>query len=69
MIVIAPEKIPATPSPAMARPMMRVVEFGATPHINEPNSKITTAAMKNHLMENDWYSFPQLGCNEHEVKK
>lgn len=43
MIKIAPEKIPAAPIPATARPMIRVVELGATPQINEPTSKINRA--------------------------
>jgi hypothetical protein len=43
MIKIAPEKIPAAPTPATARPMMRAVELGATPQIKEPTSKINRA--------------------------
>jgi hypothetical protein len=43
MIKIAPEKIPAAPTPATARPMMSAVEFGATPQINEPISKMNRA--------------------------
>jgi hypothetical protein len=43
MIKIAPEKIPAAPTPATARPIMRAVEFGATPQISEPISKMKRA--------------------------
>lgn len=38
-----PEKIPAEPSPAMARPMIKAVEFGAAPHTADPISKIPMA--------------------------
>ena len=51
MIRYAPEKIPAEPKPAMARPTMRAVLLGATPQTREPSSKITMAARKTHLME------------------
>lgn len=44
MIKIAPLKIPAAPRPATARPMMRVIEFGATPDIKEPSSNTNKAA-------------------------
>ena len=42
-MISAPEKIPALPTPATARPMIRAIEFGATPQIREPNSKIPIA--------------------------
>jgi hypothetical protein len=45
MIKMAPEKIPAAPTPATARPIMSAVEFGATPQINEPTSKMNKAVM------------------------
>jgi hypothetical protein len=40
VIISALEKIPAPPIPAMARPMIRIVEFGDTPHKSEPISKM-----------------------------
>jgi hypothetical protein len=43
MIKMAPEKIPAAPTPATARPMMSAVELGATPQIKEPISKMNRA--------------------------
>jgi len=42
-IMSAPEKIPAEPIPATARPMMSAIEFGATPHIKLPSSNIPIA--------------------------
>jgi hypothetical protein len=41
---MAPEKIPALPRPAIARPMMREVELGAAPQRREPISKSEMAA-------------------------
>lgn len=37
-----PEKMPAAPTPAMALPMMKAVEFGAAPQTADPSSKRTT---------------------------
>lgn len=34
-----PFRMPEAPEPAMARPMMNIVELVDTPHINDPNSK------------------------------
>jgi hypothetical protein len=45
MMRIAPLKMPAAPTPATARPMMRAVELGATPQIREPTSKMKRAMM------------------------
>jgi hypothetical protein len=49
MITKAPEKIPATPIPAMARPTIRTVLDGATAQIRDPISKIRTAIKNPHL--------------------
>ena len=49
MITKAPEKIPATPIPAMARPTIKAVLVGATPQIKEPTSKRVMATKKAHL--------------------
>lgn len=46
MIIIAPEKIPAEPKPAIARPAMNTGEFGAAPQTALPISKITTDVRK-----------------------
>ncbi len=45
-IVKPPPRIPPPPLPAIARPMMRAVEVGATPQIREPISKMTMNAKK-----------------------
>ena len=49
MMTSAPEKMPATPMPAMARPTMSTVLEGATAQIKEPNSKTKTAKRNAHL--------------------
>lgn len=49
MIIRAPEKMPAEPMPATARPIIRAVEFGAAPQIAEPISKMVMAIKKTHL--------------------
>jgi hypothetical protein len=46
MIIMAPEKMPALPKPAMARPKIKTGEVGAAPHIAEPTSKIITEVKK-----------------------
>lgn len=46
MIIMAPEKIPAEPKPAMARPRMKTGEVGAPPQMAEPTSKMTIQARK-----------------------
>ena len=51
IIIIPPEKIPADPSPAMARPMMKAVELGAAPQMAEPASKMTMEKRKTDLVE------------------
>lgn len=49
MMTSAPEKIPATPIPATARPTIRTVLDGATAHINDPSSKRKTAHRNAHF--------------------
>lgn len=34
-----PVNMPADPSPAIARPMMKAIEFGAEPHMADPTVK------------------------------
>ena len=51
MTIIPPEKIPADPIPAMARPIMKVVEVGAAPHMADPASKTTIERMYTHFVE------------------
>jgi hypothetical protein len=50
-MIKAPEKIPAEPRPAMARPIIRAIEFGAVAHSKLPSSKIAMATRKTVLME------------------
>lgn len=42
-IKMAPLKIPAAPTPAIARPIISAVEFGATPQTSDPSSKMARA--------------------------
>ena len=42
-ISIALEKMPAAPTPAMARPRINTFMEGETPHTREPTSKMKTA--------------------------
>jgi hypothetical protein len=45
MTMKLPEKIPAEPTPAIARPTIRLAEEGAAPHSALPTSKVNKAAM------------------------
>jgi hypothetical protein len=49
-MIRAPEKTPALPIPAIALPIIRAIEFGATPQIRLPSSKIPIAVRKTHFM-------------------
>jgi len=42
-MTLEPENMLADPRPAIARPMMNAVEFGAAPHNAEPTSKMPIA--------------------------
>lgn len=50
-MIRAPEKMPAPPIPAIARPTIRTTELGLAPQIADPISKISTAPEKVHLIE------------------
>ena len=45
MISMVPEKMPADAMPALARPMIKIVELGAAPQMAEPISKMMTLMM------------------------
>ena len=47
----APENIPAHPRPAIARPIIRAVDVGATPQTKDPSSKTPIADRKTDLIE------------------
>ena len=49
MIKMAPEKMPAAPMPAIARPTINVTESGAIPQISEPSSKSEIAERNIHF--------------------
>ena len=49
MMMKLPAKMPADPTPAIARPMIKVVEFGDTPQMSEPISKMTMETKYAHL--------------------
>jgi hypothetical protein len=50
-MIKAPEKIPAQPRPAMARPTIRPTLEGVAAQSSEPISKIPIEVMKTHLIE------------------
>lgn len=50
MMMRAPEKIPAEPIPAIARPIMRVGLSGAAPQMREPISNRAMAVKKTDLI-------------------
>lgn len=49
MMTKAPEKMPATPIPAIARPTIKTELEGATPQIKDPISNMPTAVKKDHF--------------------
>jgi hypothetical protein len=51
MMTVAPEKIPAEPIPAIARPTMKALELGAPPHRADPISKMRIATRKMVFVE------------------
>lgn len=46
MIIVVPEKIPAEPIPAIARPTTKAFEFGAPPQSADPTSNMVIAIRK-----------------------
>jgi hypothetical protein len=50
-MINAPEKIPAHPRPATARPTMRPILDGVAAQTREPSSKIPIELMKTHFFE------------------
>jgi hypothetical protein len=51
MMTVAPEKIPAEPIPAIARPTMKALELGAPPQSADPTSKTRIATKKTLFVE------------------
>lgn len=49
IITMSPENKPEEPMPAMARPIMKAVEFGADPQTADPISKSTMQVRKTGL--------------------
>lgn len=64
-----PEKIPADPTPAIARPTINATDEGATPHIRDPSSKIRMEMTYGHLRLKRTNIRPQSSWNEHAVRK
>ncbi|CEF78399.1 unnamed protein product [Fusarium graminearum] len=63
-MIIAPQKTPAAPSPAMALPMMNTGELGAAAHSMEPASKIIDEARYTHFKFQKVYILPNAGWAE-----
>jgi hypothetical protein len=57
----APEKSPAAPIPATARPTISITDDLAVAHIKLPNSKIPRKTMYVHFREKYWYTFEDSG--------
>lgn len=51
MIMMPPTKIPAAPTPEIARPTMKADDVGAAPHKADPASKMINDIKKTHLVE------------------
>lgn len=66
---MAPEKIPADPTPAIARPIIKAAELGAAPQMALPISKMTSAVKYTHLIEKKVYSFPKNSWNAQVVRR
>jgi hypothetical protein len=69
IIVYDPDPTPAPPTPAMARPTMRAGEFGATPQIRLPSSKMKMAIRKLILRGKYLYTLPHIDWKPPSVMK
>ena len=64
-----PDRTPAEPNPAIARPTMKAGEDCAVAESKDPISNIAIAVKKTHLMENTVYIFPYMNWNEHDIRR
>lgn len=64
-----PVRIPALPRPAMARPTIKVIEFGATPQSSEPISNRNRAVRYAFLTEKSMKTRPNSGWKAHAVSR
>jgi hypothetical protein len=62
IMTVAPEKMPADPIPAIARPMMKTTELGAAPETADPISKTITADIEANLVLYSEKIFPHSNC-------
>jgi hypothetical protein len=69
IIVYAPDPTPAAPRPAMARPTIKAVEFGATPQIKLPISKMKMDIRKLILRGKYLYALPHIDWKPPSVMK
>lgn len=69
MIIKLPAKIPAEPTPEMARPMMRVVELGDVAQMSDPSSNMVIEHRYAHLILKRVKQRPQSSWHEHVVRK
>jgi hypothetical protein len=51
-MTMPPENSPAEPSPAIARPRIKPMEFGVAPQRSDPTSKMVIEERKTHLIGN-----------------
>lgn len=64
-----PEKVPAAPDPATARPRIRMAELGAAAQMMEPISKVAMAATYNHFKLQILYRLPYSACRERSARR
>jgi hypothetical protein len=60
---------PAPPTPAIARPKIRIADTGATAQITEPTSKMTRAVMNAGFSEKYLKPFPQRRLQRHVANR
>jgi hypothetical protein len=69
IITNAPLKIPAEPTPAIARPTISATDEGAAPHSALPISKMKIETRKTVLILKNVYSFPKNNCSAQVVNR
>lgn len=64
-----PVRIPALPSPAIDRPIMRVMELGAIPQIKDPTKNIPRDMRYDHFILKSMKMRPYNGWNADAVRR
>jgi hypothetical protein len=69
MMIIAPQKIPAAPSPEMALPMIKAGELGAAAQSIEPPSNMIEDIKYTHFRLKKVYILPKVGWKDIWVRR